>query len=471
MTKDTPSTTAAPVADRLTGFVLAVVLLAVIGTEWTGLAVFEPVSGVFAIAALALMTPFVGRTGRIFVGVGVLLTVALALTSAAWGEDLVIALGKASFIAAFFTALTSLRHAADTSPAIARCGKFLAEQPPGRRYLALTGGAHIFALLLNYGAIALLGSLAMTSARTEPNEEIRGHRIRRMLLAIQRGFISSLPWSPLAFAMAVSLSVVPGSSWAKAVGPCLVSAAILIVTGWALDTIFKPRIRTATGPRRYEPEGSWALMLPLLLLLVLLAVLVGGLHVTTGIRSVGVVMVVVPLIAAGWVLIQSETGRGRALAGRGGGYFARDLPKYRSELVLLMMAGFIGTMGSHLLVPVIQASGLDLTVVPGWVILLVLIWGIPLAGQIGANPILAVSLVAPVLPSPAELGLTPTDIIVAITAGWAMSGVTSPYTATTLLVGNFGGVTARHVGLNWNLGYVALTGVLLSGWVLIWAAM
>ena len=137
----------------------------------------------------------------------------------------------------------------------------------------------------------------------------------------------------------------------------------------------------------------------------------------------------------------------------------------------LMMAGFIGTVGSRLLAPVMEASGLDLTVVPSWVILLAFVWGIPLTGQIGMNPILAVSLVAPVLPAPEALGLTAPELIVAITAGWAISGASSPYTATTLLIGAFGDVSPRHVGLVWNGLYIALAGVILSAWSLIFAAL
>lgn len=83
------------------------------------------------------------------------------------------------------------------------------------------------------------------------------------------------------------------------------------------------------------------------------------------------------------------------------------------------------------------------------------------------NPILAVSLMAPLLPSAAALGVPPSALIVAITAGWALSGITSPYTATTLLVGSFGHVSARRVGLIWNGIYVAVTVAALSAWVVV----
>jgi len=78
-----------------------------------------------------------------------------------------------------------------------------------------------------------------------------------------------------------------------------------------------------------------------------------------------------------------------------------------------------------------------------------------------------VSLFAPLLPEASAMGLTPADIILAITAGWSLSGASSPYTATTLLVGALGRVSARHVGLRWNAAYTLICGSALSIWVVI----
>ena len=52
---------------------------------------------------------------------------------------------------------------------------------------------------------------------------------------------------------------------------------------------------------------------------------------------------------------------------------------------------------------------------------------------------------------------------------WAISGICSPFTATTLLVGSFARVSALHVGLRWNGVFVGVLGGLLSIWVLIYA--
>jgi len=192
---------------------------------------------------------------------------------------------------------------------------------------------------------------------------------------------------------------------------------------------------------------------------------VGGVSALTGLRAVAVVLVVVPLLAAGWIAMQHlRDAPVNSVLQRAAGY-SEDLFNYRSEMVLLVMAGFIGTLGSRLLLPLLAGANLDPSVIPAWMILVAIVWIIPLTGLLGMNPILSVSLMAPLLPNAEAMGITPVAVIVAITSGWALSGASSPYTATTLLVGNIAGVSAWRVGLVWNGVYTVLCGMVLSGWV------
>ncbi|MEM8665648.1 MAG: hypothetical protein AAGF49_16200, partial [Pseudomonadota bacterium] len=426
-----------------------------------------------AVLLMLILALRVSRRGVIFIVLGAVLTVAQFATRP-FADALAAVLDGAqlaAFIAAFFTALATLRDVADTSPAIGRCGRFLAQQPPGRRYGALTVGGQLFSLVLNYGAIALLGSLAMASAREEQNAEIRRHRMRRMLLAIQRGFISVLPWSPLSFAIAITTTLIPGASWGAAVLPALVTGALLAGIGYALDTLFKPKI---TGPRppRLAPDGTWASVLPLLALLGILMALVGGIASVADVRVAGIVIVVVPVLSLIWLVMQGEAGeRWRATKARIVRYTFEVMPSYRGEITLLMMAGYIGTTGADLLVPVVVSAGVDLATLPTALILVGFVWLIPVAGQLGMNPILAVSLVAPLIPAASVLGVSPTAIVVAITAGWALSGASSPFTATTLLVGSFASISATRVGLSWNGVYSLLCALALSIWVVAYATL
>lgn len=453
--------------NRLAGGLLVLVTFLVMLEEWVGLHGAAPILFIAVLSVTCILTTQVARGRQAFAAVAVALTIALILRGPGWQEVLLRALHSGAFITAFFCALATLRSAAEPAPQIRAGGTFLAKQPPGRRYLALTLGGTAFALLLNYGAIALLGSLATAAAAEEPDLEIREHRRRRMLLAIQRGFTASLPWSPLSFAVAISVALVPGASWGGMLIPALGTALIMTLIGWSLDSIFKPRL-SHPAPARKKPEGSWSLMLPLLALLAILVTGTLGLSALTGIRIIGIVLLLVPVMALIWVWLQSRSG-GEPLGARVSRFAFVELPSYRGEVVLLVMAGYIGTVGAPLFEPLVRATGFHPETLPPWIVLTGLIWLIPLAGQIGMNPILAVTLFAPLLPTPAALGVPPSAVVAAITAGWALGGVSSPFTATTLLTGSFGNVSARHVGLRWNGGYMLVALVALPVWINLYA--
>jgi hypothetical protein len=453
----------------VTGSVLLALMPLVVLSEWAGAALWGLAASTGAAIALVTMAPRVGPGRQVFLLIGAALIGTAIAIRGDWVALTGTALGHAAFIAAFFTAQAALRSAAAGSAAIAECGRFVADQPPGRRYAALTLGGQLFGLILGYGAISLLGGLAEASARHEANPELRGHRLRRMLLAIQRGFVSTLPWSPLAFAVAITTEVVPGATWGNSVLPCLVSGLLLAGLGWALDTIFKPRLSPGVTPRRAAPDRPWLTALrPLLVLLGVIVCSVIAVALLSGLRIIVAVMLIVPLIALTWVALQHKgpVRATRALQ-RAAAYATRELPAYRSELVLLMMAGFIGSLGGQLAAPFAAATELDFGLLPLWALHLLLFWTVPVAGQLGMNPILVVSLIAPILPAPAEIGASPVSLIVALTGGWALSAATSPFTATTLLIGSIGKVGAVHVGLRWNGLYVLVCGVALSIWTLL----
>lgn len=421
---------------------------------------------VVPVLLLVLMLGIYGTSSRrIFVLVALILSLMNLAWNLEWRETLVRGAATAGFIAAFFSALTTLKFAAASSPAIRRCGEFLSLQPPGRRYLALTIGGQLFGLLLNYGAIQLLGAMSVANVGRELGEEARKHRIRRMLLAIQRGFISILPWSPFSFAIVISTTLVPGASWTQAAPPGLVSGAILAGLGWLLDRLFKPKL-DAPIPVRLKDQGSWFSIMPLLSLLLLLGLILTVAHLLTGVRILILVMVVTPLLSIAWIVIQTAGRRpARHVRRRVRNYLMVQLAGLRSEMLLLMMAGYLGTVASPLLGTGLQQLGINLAGMPAWIVLVLIVWLIPIAGQFGMNPILAAALIAPVLPESSALGVTPSAIVTALTAGWVLSGVSSPFTATTLLTGSFAGVSALHVGQRWNGWFTLLCAVALSVWV------
>ncbi|EAZ97446.1 hypothetical protein [Marinobacter sp. ELB17] len=451
----------------LAGFLPAGVVFLMVSFEYTGYSAFAVAASVLAAIAVAIFSFGVRASRVVFVLIAIALVLWAALTNTGWMAATALAAQRGAMVMALFTALTAIRNAAISAPAIVECGRFLARQRSGLRYTALTIGGHLFALVLLYGSISLLGTLATESAAREPDLEIRRQRTRRMMIAIQRGFASTLCWSPLGFSMIISVSVVPGASWSAAALPGLVSALMMLVIGWGLDALYKPQVKSNTRPLETE---RWVTQLrPLLVLLGLVLVGVALLHIVTGVEVIGAVMSLIPVIAILWIAMQqppvgltrSVNVRQRALL-----FVTRELPSYRGEIVLLFMAGFIGSLGAFLLLPLVQAQGLDLTTIPPWIIVAAMVWIIPVTGQLGMNPILAVSLLVPILPSPEVMGIPPTAMVVAITAGWALSGATSPFTASVMLAASLGGVSPLRAGLGWNGVYVLAAGAALTLWAL-----
>lgn len=435
--------------------------------EYSLLAPFALTASALAVAAVAMFSLGVRASRAAFVLIGLALVIWAALTTTDWIAATSVAAHRGAMVMALFTALSMIRSAAMSSPAIIACGQFLARQRPGLRYSALTVGGHLFGLILLYGSISLLGTLATESTAREPDREVRIQRTRRMMIAIQRGFASTLCWSPLGFSMIITVSVVPGASWGAAALPGIVSALMVLLIGWGLDALYKPQKVTPAQPSH---TGRWSEQLrPLLMLLGVVLLGVALLHAVTGVEVIGAVMSLVPVVALLWIAMQQppdEQTRFRHIRQRTVQFVTRELPSYRSEIVLLFMAGFIGSLGASMLVPLVQGLGLDLHAVPPWIILAAMVWIIPLTGQLGMNPILAVSLLVPVLPSPETIGVPPTALVVAITGGWALSGATSPFTASVLLAAALGNVSPRRAGIGWNGVHALVAGGALTLWAM-----
>jgi hypothetical protein len=409
---------------------------------------------------------------KIFVFTGFILIILAIIKIPTWPNLIQSSLQSSAFVAAFFLSLSCLRNAASSSQAIEKCGEFLANQNPSKRCLALILGGHIYGIILSYGAISLLGSLAERGARREANIEIRKIRTKRMLLAVQRGFIAMTCWSPRTFSVAITTSIIDGSSWSGAAIPCFISALILMILGLLLDFFHKSKINVNINSNDLiRKTGSWNTVMPLIFLFIFLFSLIGSAQYITHLIAVAVVMLIVPIFSLAWIIYQNYNVKDTKILyirtkERVSGYIFKDIVNYKSELILLIMAAFIGTMASSIIAPYINSDVINFSSIPTWLVLVGILWLMPITGQIGMNPILAVYLIAPLLPQAANLGVSPNAIILALTSGWALSGISSPYTASTLLIADLAKITPIHAGLKWNGLFTLTGGLLLSFWVI-----
>src|SRR3546814_9012071 len=114
-----------------------------------------------------------------------------------WSSD--VCSSDLAFLAAFMVLLALLRDGAATSDAVLRLGRYLTRQPPGRRYLAIQGGGHLLGIVLNFGALSLLGPLihrGLRAGAAAGERHLLAIREQRQMSAPARGFSWCGVWSP-----------------------------------------------------------------------------------------------------------------------------------------------------------------------------------------------------------------------------------------------------------------------------------
>lgn len=458
-------------SDRVTAIALWVTLLGTLGADtvagvmgrhtppglvdgihaaaWTGITIF-----------MVLAWPKLKRGGRIFLVISVLLMICTVLFADNPRHALALAYGKAIFVATLFAALGFLREAAETSGLVRRCGEFLAAQPPGRRYLALSIGGHLFGLILNFGCIALLGTLINKATGTEPlddpmEEFRRQRRQQRMMTAIHRGFATILVWSPMTVSTAVVLSAVPNATWGEIAPWGFGTGMGLMAIGWLLDRMAK--IPPGVQRTQWTATGSWLVLLPICGLVASVFIVGGLLQWLLSVRLVMGVMMAAPVVAIAWLMAQTFSVKVTAQRVIGHGW--RVFPRYRGEVVLLGSAAFIGSMVSTLLPQELVVAALNMIPLPSWGMLGLIATVIVALGQAGLNPILSVTVFAGALPPPEVLGVPSPALSITLAGAWALTAASSPFGAASLVIGSMTGVGSFTAGTKWN-GAFAIFGLL-----------
>ena len=376
--------------------------------------------------------------------------------------------------AAFLVALTTLRDAAETSPLVRRCGQHLVAQPPGRRYAALTAGGHMFGITLSYGAIELLAAMVMRANTLEAaggSPDIRAIRTRRMLLAIYRGFCVMNCWSPINIMTAVVSTAVPAAPMRLLLPIAFVVAVGMAALGWLEDRLSGARLQTGGGTRPVTTE-SWMIHSRIVGLILLVMLLSEATAVLFGISVVAGVTLVVPLIAAAWLTVQSWRFAGPAryrlpgLLRRRAERFLLRIPTIRAEATVLGASGFMGIAIGNLL-PGTGLTPLIATLPPLTVPLLIPLLLIA-TGQLGLNPVAMVALVGAVVPDPSALGLPPAVLAFACMLGWGLGVTMTPMSSSAIITARWAEVSPWTVTSRWNAPFAA--SALLLAWAAIVAA-
>ncbi|WP_248730195.1 MULTISPECIES: hypothetical protein [Halomonadaceae] len=427
------------------------------------------------LAVMALTAYLVTLVGQLSFMARCLLVAAATLSLVVlWRSDtpgrlLFEAAGRFAFFATFVVALSLLRLPAYRSRLVRRCGEAMLLQPPGRRYPILSAGSALFGIILNIGVLNLFAGMiekSNTLAAAQGRAWVQQARQRRMMLALLRGFSLAPLISPMGIGVAVVLSSLPELLWLD-LAPYVIGAALVIfLVGWGIDHLTGPHPAARHASQRVPslaPLGWFCLLLLGIVSLVFL--LAWMLEVRLPIAA----LMGAPLGAFAWLAWQRRRlgmfGMPAALAS-----LHRQLPwllaPIGNEVVVLGAAGYLG----HLcvaLVPLASLGPLVAVLEPlGAANAVLAMLMVVVLAQVGVNPIVTVTLTVGLLPVLPIEALSPALIGASLMAGWALSMMSSPMTASMLILSRFTGVASTRIGYRWNARFLLACIPLLAVWFL-----
>lgn len=349
-----------------------------------------------------------------------------------------VALDRAGLFLTFVSSLNLLRDAAQGSVAVRRAGLFLISQSPPRRYAALTIGSHLFTVVLNMGALVLLGAMVRRSntlAAAGGDAAVLAIRERRMTTALLRGFGTTLMWAPTGVSVGYTLSLVPTVTWFD-LAPLLVALSLTwLALGWVIDRLqWPPSARAAALPA--PPRISPLETLPMLAIIVLLLLSVLSAKMIYGSSLLVATLATVPFVAVIWLFLQHR----RFGPNAAGGITVRRLkrhvlfllPQTRPECVVLAAAAFVGVGLSALF----QAGGVSAWLsqldLPPSVIgfgAFALIIGL---AQVAITPLVIATIVGTTVSHMDPMPIPPIALALAIQSGWSLASAASPFTGGML---------------------------------------
>lgn len=382
------------------------------------------------------------------------------------GQLLFEASGRFAFFATFVVALSMLRLPAYRSRLVRRCGQSMLLQPPSRRYPILSLGSALFGIILNIGVLNLFAAMiekSNTLSAAQGRAWVQQARQRRMMLALLRGFSLAPLISPMGIGVAVVLSSLPQVTWLQLAPYILGAAGLIFMAGWAVDYFTGPHppASKAYAPPSLRPLAQFCV------LLIGIVALVFSIAWLLDLRLPIAALLGAPTGALLWLAWQ------RRRLGYGGLPAAvtavhRQLPWLLSpsanEIVVLGAAGYLG----HVCVGLVDTQQLaPLLAVLGplgafnAVLAMLMVVGL---AQIGVNPIVTVTLLVGLLPTLGIEGLTPALIGASLMVGWALALMSSPMTASMLILSRFTRVPATRIGYRWNGRFLITVIPLLALW-------
>ena len=371
----------------------------------------------------------------------VVFVVALAMFVFALGYDpelIETASGNMTRLAGLMLAVMLLSNVLARTEDLQQISVSLFGGEPLARYLSLAFGTSLVSVPLNFGSVAVVGSVVGERIRRNGDSESTRNATR----AVLRGFGVAPMFSPLSISVVLTLTLLPQVSLLSLLLLAVPFSVVMVLAGlhWREP---EPLQSTERSVNR-AGAGSWLRFGGLIL-----AICVGVLWLSHRFGLSYAHAVALSCLAA--VLLY------RIL-----GWLKRENPPLASmanvsnELAIVGGSAFIGAVLSGVVLG--QISGQPELPVWLWALLAAGVpWVFFAAGLAGMNPIIIATLIGGILgslwPGAAQLGLA-----IAMVTGWGITAFGTPFAANALIMERLTGYRTRDASFRWSLA-LSLSGL------------
>ncbi len=367
--------------------------------------------------------------------------VALAMLVFALGYDpelIETASGNMTRLAGLMLAVMLLSNVLARTEDLQKISVSLFGGKPLARYLSLAFGTSLVSVPLNFGSVAVVGSLVGERIRRNGDSESTRNATR----AVLRGFGVAPMFSPLSISVVLTLTLLPQVSLLSLLLLAVPFSVVMVLAGlhWREP---EPLQSTERSVNR-AGAGSWLRFGGLIL-----AICMGVLWLSHRFGLSYAHAVALSCLAAVFLY--------RIL-----GWLKRENPPLASmanvsnELAIVGGSAFIGAVLSGVVLG--QISGQPELPVWLWALLAAGVpWVFFAAGLAGMNPIIIATLIGGILgslwPGAAQLGLA-----IAMVTGWGITAFGTPFAANALIMERLTGYRTRDASFRWSLA-LSLSGL------------
>lgn len=409
------------------------------------LAVFAFIPGAtYAGAVVVAVAIMLGWREMRYVPRGVFLAACVGLVYAVLSDVSLIepAVANVTRLAGLILAVMLLSSVLGRSRDLQRISASLFGGRPVARYLSLAFGTALVSIPLNFGSVAVVGSLVGEHIRREGDSAATRNATR----AVLRGFGASPSFSPLSISVVLTLTFLPGLKSAHLMAVAIPFTIAMVFLG----LIWRDPETTVQTAIDDEPAGagSWLRFGGLIL-----GICAGVFILSHGFGVSYAQAVTLSCLA---VVISA-----RLLSWLRGDYPPLvNMEKVSNELAIVGGSAFVGAIISGVVLGQIQGSA-DL---PGWswpLLAALVPWLFFVGGLVGVNPIvigtLAGGILGSIWPADAMLGLG-----LAMVTGWGITAFGTPFAANALIMERLTGYRANEASFRWSLG-LSCTGLTIAG--------